>query len=209
MCLFLFFWFFFLKKNYKYTKKNHKWLPWQIWIVTIYAHNNKKDSELPNYGKKHMDILQACVMVPRPTPTWALTSACFLSAGGKRQKRRQMKLNWWGRVFYPESSSLPWSLRSAAQSSDRQFFSNRVWGGNSKVHSSYDLMQPKVTEHTNFIFRLGGSVVFLFELHRSYFFIQESLKSLLCLISLLISQWMSFGLRLNHERKLKWSVEVQ
>lgn len=68
---------------------------------------------------------------------------------------------------------------------------------------------PRSTEHTDLIYRLGGSVAFLLELYRSYFFIQEGLKSLLCLIFLLISQWMSFGLRLNHERKLKWSVEVQ
>lgn len=45
--------------------------------------------------------------------------------------------------FYPESNSFPWSLRSAAQSSDRQFFSNQVWRGKSKVHSSYDLIQSK------------------------------------------------------------------
>lgn len=46
-------------------------------------------------------------------------------------------------VFYPESNSFPWSLRSAAQSSDRQFFSNQVWRGKSKVHSSYDLILSK------------------------------------------------------------------
>lgn len=34
-----------------------------------------------------MDILQACVMVPLPTPTWPMTSACFLSTEEEGQGR--------------------------------------------------------------------------------------------------------------------------
>lgn len=61
------------------------------------------------------------------------------------------------------------------------------------------------TEHTDSIFRLGGSVVLLLA-QFSRCFIQEGPKSLLCLISLLISQRIFFGL--NHERKLKSSSKA-
>ncbi len=52
---------------------------------------------------------QACVHTHRLNPT----DVNLLKAGEDQG-------------LYPESSSFPWSLRSAAQSSDRQFFSNHV-----------------------------------------------------------------------------------
>lgn len=102
--------------------------------------------------------------------------------------------------FYPDSNSFPWSLRSAAQSSDRQFFSNQVWRGNSKVHSSYDLILLVHWAHQQ-IFRLGGSIVLLLEL--SSILIQDG-HNLYSIWSLMV-----FGLRLNHAGKHKSCGEVQ
>lgn len=130
------------------------------------THNKKRGNSLSM--EKHMDILQACVMVPLPTPTWPMTSARFLSPEAKAKTERECKL-WSQKVFYPESSIFPWSLRSAAQSSDRQFFSNQVWWGNSKVHRSYDLMLAAHRTHTDCTFGLGGSVVLLLELRVTIF----------------------------------------
>jgi len=53
--------------------------------------------------EKHMDVLQLCVMIPLPTPTWPMMSVRFLRTGGKAETESQGK----GDGFYPESSSFP------------------------------------------------------------------------------------------------------
>ena len=80
---------------------------------------------------------------PRPGVAGSITSDCSLTTGSDGQSEgtqpaincQEVKLNFIHisiDVFihaykYPESKSWPLSLRSAAQSSDRQFFSKKVW----------------------------------------------------------------------------------
>ena len=123
--------------------KDDSCLPWQHMLSPNAQKKirNKKERELPKNGKTYGYPPSMRHGSTLPTPTWPMTSACFLSTEEKAEKAEHESKLWRKlKVFYPESSSFPWSLRSAAQSSDRQFFSNQVWGGNSKVHSSYDLM---------------------------------------------------------------------
>lgn len=103
--------------------------------------------------EKHMDVLQTCVMVPLPTPTRLITSVqCLWTESRDTQIEAQLQS---GRFFHPESRSFPWSLRSAAQSSDRQFFSNQVWRGSAK-HTVQMTSWCSWTEHKASVIRQGA-----------------------------------------------------
>lgn len=155
-------------------------------------HNRKKGNSLRM--EKHMDILQACVMVPLPTPTWPMTSACFLSAEEKGRRQR-VNLNCEVGGFF-----FLFTQRATASHEASGPQRSRLTGSSSQTKSEEETAEYTVhmtsccpcTEHTDSVFRLGGSVVLLLEA-----FIQERPESLLHPICLLISQR-----RLNHERKL-------
>lgn len=154
----------------------------------------------------------SCFHYPHPHGLWRQPASPVY---WKKRQRQRMNLNCevegcWFVFFYPESNSFPWSLRSAAQSSDRQFFSNQVWRGNSKVHSWYDLMLPAHSTHRRHA-QTRGQCCFVEGAIQNIFIQEEALNLFfsLCLISLLIGQRVVFGLRLNPERKPKSSVKVR
>lgn len=126
--------------------------------------HSKKKQELPKHGKTYgypPSMRHGSTTHTHMAYDFSLPPQYWMQWPRQRTNRNLNCVEVEG--FYPESNSFPWSLRSAAQSSDRQFFSNQVWRGNSKVHSSYDLMLSMPSKHRP-IFRLGGSVVLLLEL---------------------------------------------
>lgn len=170
-------------------------------ILSVNAQRAKdtqqKERELPLYGKTYgypPSIRHGSTTHTHMAYDFSLLPQCW------RKGKDRLNLNCEVWFFYPESSSFPWSLRSAAQSSDRQFFSNQVWRGNSKVHSSYDLMLSVHCKH-QLCARTRGQYCVGVGANRWIFLYPERPQSLLYLISLSVSQRMASGFRLNYERK--------
>lgn len=134
-------------------------------------------------AEKHMDILQACVMVPQPTPTYPLTSDCFYRTATNGRDRVDVNCEVY--VFSLTQKATVSHEASGLQHSRPTGSSSQTKSEEEQVkYTAHMTSSSPSTELTDCMFRLEGSVVSLAQSSRC--FIQEGPKSLLCLITLLI-----------------------
>lgn len=161
-------------------------------------HNKKRGNSLSM--EKHMDILQACVMVPLPTPTWPMTSVCFHNTG----YRRTMNPKVWGRKLFTQKATVCHEASGLQRSRPTGSSSHTKSEEETVKHTVHMIPCCPCPRHTDSGFNLGGSVVSLVKGRTASTFLsrQGRLFPFICFNQSKPDLWF---LGLNHERKPKSS----